>query len=108
MAHPTYFLQGALVPDYVTGDGYGYKTVDVTLSGGVIASIRPAGEAPPPAGVELVDCKDKLLIPGSVIAHTHTSEHWARGVRSPRDGTHRARGVRTRWLRRCAAAGGSA
>jgi cytosine/adenosine deaminase-related metal-dependent hydrolase len=83
MGHPTYFLQGALVPDYVTGDGYGYKTVDVTLSGGVIASMRPAGEAPPPAGAELVDCKDKLLIPGSVNAHTHTSEHWARGVRFP-------------------------
>jgi hypothetical protein len=82
MGHPAYFLQGALVPDYSSSEGYGYKTVDVMLSGGVIASLRPAGEAPPPAGAEVVDCKDKLLIPGSVNAHTHTSEHWARGVRS--------------------------
>ena len=79
--HPTYFLKGALVPDYESGDGYAYKTVDVTLSGGVIASLRPAGEAAPPADAEVVDCTDKLLIPGSVNAHTHTSEHWARGVR---------------------------
>ena len=75
----TYFLRGALIPD---GDD-SYRQVDVTLAGGVIAALCAAGEGVAPEGAEVIDCTDRLLLPGSVNAHTHTSEHWARGLIKP-------------------------
>ena len=78
-----YFLRGVLIPDETSDGGYGYRTVDVTLSGGLIAALVPSGEGAAPPGAVVVDCADKLLLPGSVNAHTHTSEHWARGLIKP-------------------------
>jgi hypothetical protein len=66
-----------------TAGGYGYRSVDVTLAGGLISALVPAGEGAAPPGAVVVDCADKLLLPGSVNAHTHTSEHWARGLIKP-------------------------
>ena len=80
---PTFFIAGCLVPQPALDDGYGYQTVDVTLAGGFIAAVAPAGSAPPPAGAIVVAGTDKLLLPGTVNAHTHTSEHWARGLIKP-------------------------
>ena len=82
-AAPAYFLRGVLIPDETQDGGYGYRSVDVTLSGGLISALVPAGEGAAPPGAVAVDCADKLLLPGSVNAHTHTSEHWARGLIKP-------------------------
>jgi 5-methylthioadenosine/S-adenosylhomocysteine deaminase len=77
----SFFLRGVLIQDDGTEDGY--RRVDVTLAGGVIAALRPAGEGAAPAGASVLDCADKLLLPGSVNAHTHSSEHWAKGLIKP-------------------------
>jgi cytosine/adenosine deaminase-related metal-dependent hydrolase len=84
------FIRGVLIPldDNARdgdgdSDGCGYRTVDVTLCGGKITGLEPVGTAPPPEGALVVEGANKLLLPGSVNAHTHTSEHWARGLIKP-------------------------
>ncbi len=78
-----FFVSGVLVPDESVDDGFGYRVVDVTIQDGKIAALAPAGSAAAPEGATVVDGKDKLLLPGMVNAHTHTSEHWARGLIKP-------------------------
>lgn len=67
-------IQSALIP--VTN---GYETVDVQISDGRIAAIAPSLEV---AGT-VVDGRHKLLLPGFVNAHTHSSEMWQRGIIPP-------------------------
>ncbi len=66
-------IQNVLIP--VEDD---YTTVDVQIQDGNIAAISPSldiiGEA--------IDGKNKLLLPGFVNAHTHSSEMWQRGIMS--------------------------
>ncbi len=69
-----FIVQNAVVPVDDT-----YKTVDVQISGGRIAAIAPHLEA---TGIVL-DGRDKLLLPGFVNAHTHSSEIWQRGMIPP-------------------------
>lgn len=71
-------IQGALVP---TNQGYeqGYETVDVQIIAGRIAAIAPHLAT---VGA-IVNGQDKLLLPGFVNAHTHSSEMWQRGAISP-------------------------
>lgn len=57
----------------------GYATVDVQIADGRIAAIAPHLE---PLGT-LVDGREKLLLPGFVNAHTHSSEMWQRGRIAP-------------------------
>ncbi|WOB45050.1 amidohydrolase [Thermoleptolyngbya oregonensis NK1-22] len=57
----------------------GYDTVDVQIEGGRIANIAPQLD---PVGT-VVDGRDKLLLPGFVNAHTHSSELWQRGAILP-------------------------
>jgi cytosine/adenosine deaminase-related metal-dependent hydrolase len=81
--HATTFIKGVLIPDEAVDGGYGYSCVDVTLAGGKIAALVPTGVAPVPEGCIVIDGGNKLLLPGAVNAHTHTSEHWARGLIKP-------------------------
>lgn len=67
-------IQNVLIP---TEDGY--ETVDVRIADGRVAAISPNLEG---AG-ELVDGQNKLLLPGFVNAHTHSSEMWQRGIIPP-------------------------
>ncbi len=67
-------IQSALVPVE-----QGYETVDVQLVDGRIAAIAPSLEN---VGT-VVDGRDKLLLPGFVNAHTHSSELWQRGMIPP-------------------------
>ena len=83
MAPPSFFLRGVTIPDDALDGGYGYRSVDVTLADGLIAAMVPAGEGVAPAGAETLDCTNTMLLPGSVNAHAHTSEHWARGLIKP-------------------------
>jgi cytosine/adenosine deaminase-related metal-dependent hydrolase len=91
---PTFFIADVLVPDDAIDDGYGYARVDVTLAGRQIAAVAPAGSSPPPLGATLVNGTDKLLLPGTVNAHTHTSEHWARGLIKARSAARERPAVR--------------
>mmetsp|Transcript_42946 Transcript_42946/g.78045 ORF Transcript_42946/g.78045 Transcript_42946/m.78045 type:complete len:569 (-) Transcript_42946:49-1755(-) len=75
------FLANALVP---TDDGYARQ--DILLAKGKIAKILPAGEGTAAFGnsVEVtIDCTEKMLLPGFVNAHTHSTEHWAHGLIKP-------------------------
>lgn len=57
----------------------GYSPVDVQLQGDRIVAIGTDLEA---IGT-VVDGRDKLLLPGFVNAHTHSSEMWQRGLIPP-------------------------
>ncbi|MCL1470084.1 amidohydrolase [Argonema antarcticum] len=70
----TFTLQQALIPV-----DRGYATVDVQVVGDRIAAIDPNLNA---IGIP-VDCNNKLLLPGFVNGHTHSSEMWQRGVIPP-------------------------
>lgn len=70
----SFTIQTVLVPV-----NNGYETVDVQIVEGRIAAIGPNLE---PIGT-LVDGRNKLLLPGFVNAHTHSSEMWQRGLIPP-------------------------
>jgi cytosine/adenosine deaminase-related metal-dependent hydrolase len=55
-----------------------YDTVDVQIIDNAIAAISPGIDAIATA----IDGKNKLLLPGFVNAHTHSSEMWQRGIMS--------------------------
>lgn len=67
-------IQNVLVP---SEDGY--EIVDVQIIQGRIASIAPELDA---LGA-VVDGRNKLLLPGFINAHTHSSELWQRGCIPP-------------------------
>ncbi|MEC4804184.1 MAG: amidohydrolase [Jaaginema sp. PMC 1079.18] len=54
----------------------GYTIVDVRIEGDRITAIAPDLD---PVG-EVIDGQNKLLLPGFVNAHTHSSEMWQRGM----------------------------
>jgi 5-methylthioadenosine/S-adenosylhomocysteine deaminase len=56
----------------------GYDTVDVQIVDNTIAAISPGIDAITTA----INGKNKLLLPGFVNAHTHSSEMWQRGIMS--------------------------
>ncbi|MGP1371593.1 MAG: amidohydrolase [Almyronema sp.] len=57
----------------------GYQTGDIQVIDGKIAAI---GTALTPQG-QTIDATHKLLLPGFVNAHTHSSEMWQRGAIAP-------------------------
>jgi 5-methylthioadenosine/S-adenosylhomocysteine deaminase len=68
-------IQNVLIPDEPTG----YRTVDVQIVAGKIAAIAPNL----PALETVIDGRNKLLLPGFVNAHTHSTEMWQRGMIPP-------------------------
>jgi 5-methylthioadenosine/S-adenosylhomocysteine deaminase len=71
----SFTIQNVLIP----AEYAGYSTVDVQIIAGKIAAIAPTL---PPQGT-LIDGHNKLLLPGFVNAHTHSSEMWQRGLIPP-------------------------
>ncbi|MBD3880940.1 amidohydrolase [Phormidium tenue FACHB-886] len=69
-----YTIRGALV-----AQAQGYETVDVQIEGDRISAIAAYLE---PIGT-VIEANQKLLLPGFVNAHTHSSEMWQRGLISP-------------------------
>jgi len=65
-----YTIQSAFIPG-----PQGYDTVDLQIQQGKIMAI---GSDLDPIGT-VIDGRDKLLLPGFVNAHTHSSEMWQRG-----------------------------
>ena len=57
----------------------GYSTVEVQIAENQISAIAPNLEV---VGTT-VDGENKLLLPGFVNAHTHSSEMWQRGAIPP-------------------------
>lgn len=57
----------------------GYNTVDVQIENDRITAIAPQL----PVSGTAIDGKNKLLLPGFVNAHTHSSEMWQRGLIRP-------------------------
>lgn len=55
-----------------------YNTVDVQIRDGIITAIAPQLDLVGTA----INGKNKLLLPGFVNAHTHSSEMWQRGIMS--------------------------
>lgn len=69
-----YTLHNVLIPTET-----GYDTLDMHISGKKIAAL---GNDLPLIG-QVVEGHNKLLLPGLVNAHTHSSELWQRGLISP-------------------------
>jgi len=67
-------IQAVLMPVAV-----GYETVDVQIAAGKITAIGPNLD---PIGT-VVNGRNKLLLPGFINAHTHSSEMWQRGLIAP-------------------------
>lgn len=67
-------IQNVLIPVE-----HGYDTVDVQIEGDRIAKIAPNLEVIGTA----INGNNKLLLPGFVNAHTHSSEMWQRGLIPP-------------------------
>ncbi|PIG94265.1 amidohydrolase [Gloeocapsopsis sp. IPPAS B-1203] len=70
----SFTIKNVLVPAH--GD---YDTVDVQIEGDRIAKIAPDLDV---VGT-VIDGNNKLLLPGFVNAHTHSSEMWQRGLIPP-------------------------
>jgi 5-methylthioadenosine/S-adenosylhomocysteine deaminase len=70
----SFTIQSVLVPQ-----AQGYATVDVRIERDRITEIAPDLD---PIGT-LIDGQNKLLLPGFVNAHTHSSEMWQRGQIPP-------------------------
>jgi 5-methylthioadenosine/S-adenosylhomocysteine deaminase len=69
-----YTIQNVLIPTDLS-----YETVNVLIENDRITAIAPNLE---PQGT-IVDGRNKLLLPGFVNAHTHSSEMWQRGMIPP-------------------------
>ena len=81
-ASPT-LLKNVLMPTPVGG----YSRSDILFKDGKIAYIGDTGTPLPAAeahkGLQTIDCTERMLLPGFVNAHTHSVEHWARGLIKP-------------------------
>lgn len=70
----SFTIQNVLIPVE-----HGYETVDVQIEGEAITAIAPRLQVTGTA----IDGQNKLLLPGFVNAHTHSSEMWQRGLIPP-------------------------
>eukprot|EP00756_Hemistasia_phaeocysticola_P032150 Hpha_TRINITY_DN16394_c1_g8::TRINITY_DN16394_c1_g8_i1::g.58927::m.58927 len=68
----------------VLSESGGYQRKDVLLEKGRIAVVRDhPSDLATNSETEVVDCTDRLLTTGFVNAHTHSTEHWVRGLIRP-------------------------
>jgi 5-methylthioadenosine/S-adenosylhomocysteine deaminase len=82
LPHPNSVLTAmqTLIQSVLTLRHQALEAVDVLLWGGHIHTVAPAGTIPRAAGQRLIDGQDKLLLPGFVNGHTHSSQVWQRGL----------------------------
>jgi 5-methylthioadenosine/S-adenosylhomocysteine deaminase len=76
-------LVNVLVP---SSEGTAYARKDIILNQGKIAAIEPAHSVEAAEGeedIEIIDCTERMILPGFVNAHSHSIEHWARGLIQP-------------------------
>lgn len=70
----SFTIQQVLIPDR-----QGYATLDIQIEKDKITAIAPQLDV----RGKLVDGQNKLLLPGFINAHTHSSEMWHRGLIPP-------------------------
>jgi len=78
----TILISGAHV---VTGDAAGsvYDPGDILIEGDRIAWVGPASGAPatkPASGIEMIDARRRIALPGLVNAHMHSNESFEQGA----------------------------
>ena len=66
--------------DLLARPGEHLTGVDVEIADGLIAAVRPTGEAAPPPGARVIEGRGLLAMPGLVNAHSHSPENCLRGV----------------------------
>lgn len=77
-------LRNVLLPP--NSPGGAYRRCDVLIADGKLARIADAGSVPLdqcPSGTAELACDERMLMPGLVNGHTHSVEHWARGLIKP-------------------------
>lgn len=72
-----HLIRGARVYDH-DGDVHQPPVSDMLIGGGIIEQVAPAITAPD--GVEVIDGRDKLVLPGFVNAHYHSQDSLAKGL----------------------------
>ena len=78
-------LKSTLTSEAIAPADDTYMEVDVLLgTDGTIAAVGPAGRLTTQSRLTpTIDCRRKLLLPGFVNAHTHSTEHLSRGLILP-------------------------
>ncbi|HIK45355.1 MAG TPA: amidohydrolase [Leptolyngbyaceae cyanobacterium M65_K2018_010] len=69
-----------LIQSVLTLQGDTLQSVDLLLIGSHIHTVAPAGTIPVAPHPRVIDGTDKLLLPGFVNGHTHSSQVWQRGL----------------------------
>lgn len=69
-----------LIQSVLTFQNDTLKSVDVLLEGSQIHTVAPADTIPVAPHQQVIDGQAKLLLPGFVNGHTHSSQVWQRGL----------------------------
>lgn len=69
-----------LIQSVLTLQGDQLQAADVLLEDHDIAAVAPAGTLPTPPHQTIVAGQNKLLLPGFINGHTHSSQVWQRGL----------------------------
>jgi 5-methylthioadenosine/S-adenosylhomocysteine deaminase len=69
-----------LIQSVLTRQNGTLEAVDVLLMGPHIHTVAPAGTIPVAPHQRVISGQDKLLLPGFVNGHTHSSQVWQRGL----------------------------
>ena len=77
MTQSRYLIRGGRIYDH-DGDVHQPAIADLLINGETIERIAPS--IAPDAGVEVIDAKGKLIIPGMVNAHYHSHDVLAKGL----------------------------
>ncbi|MET0668946.1 MAG: amidohydrolase family protein [Xanthobacteraceae bacterium] len=77
MTQSRYLIRGGRIYDH-DGDMHQPAIADLLINGETIERIAPS--IAPDAGVEVIDAKGKLIIPGMVNAHYHSHDVLAKGL----------------------------
>jgi cytosine/adenosine deaminase-related metal-dependent hydrolase len=76
-AHTRTLIRGGLIYDH-DGDVHRPAPADLLINGATIERVAPS--IAPPAGVETIDARGKLIVPGLVNAHYHSADVLAKGM----------------------------
>ena len=73
-------MNKTLIQNVLTLTPAGVQSVDVQVIDALIEAVAPANTIPADSQQQIVSGEDKLLLPGFVNGHTHSSQVWQRGL----------------------------
>ena len=80
MAQPgQLWIRGGQVYDH-DGDVHRPQVADILIDGGTIVAVGPDLSSRAPAGTDVIDATDRLVIPGLINAHYHSHDVLCRGL----------------------------